>query len=671
MCPTKQSKGELIMSKPSHAEQPASCEVLIVGAGPTGLTLAIELARRGIHCRIIDQADEPSRYSKALGVMARTLELLEQAGLAEEFIARGLPIEKVSVYGGKKQLADVPFGQRIASKYPYALMLPQNETEEILLQRLEQLGMTVERSTTLTAMQPYDENADQRQQEQATVASLGTAASDSASVQPTSRTVLPDFVSGSRIQMNTTSSTEQNGKQTNYRLTATIVKQTSSASLGSDAQHHPTESDDSSLASHLSMTDSASKEHTSVTSYIHAGWVVGCDGAHSTVRHLLRMPFKGTAITQDFALADVMVSGNIAHDRLQIYLHQGRIAAFFPMKSGRHRVIVASPVHPQETATDKDGTGKAKDISLEEVQQVLDECTGGQFTVSDPIWMTRFSVNQRKVEHYRAGAVLLAGDAAHIHSPVGGQGMNTGMQDAFNLGWKLALICQGRADEMLLDSYEEEREPVARSLLRWTGVFTRLAINRFPLLAMARNTVAPLLSSRSTMQRLMARAISETDIHYRHSELVLRGENWRHGMVAPGDRAPEAGAGLDWWDNRKHLLLVFPEASPQLPSPSQPELWDEDERTRIPLLIRIGDSWRSVTEIVNIMPDQPLMLPQPQPNHFHQDAGSVLRKRYGMEQGGYVMLRPDGYVGFAGSLKDEMELIGWVYRLFRIPSSVK
>ncbi|MEW4371127.1 FAD-dependent monooxygenase [Paenibacillus kandeliae] len=628
------------MSKPSHAEQPGSCEVLIVGAGPTGLTLAIELARRGIHCRIIDQADEPSRYSKALGVMSRTLELLEQAGLAEEFIARGLPIEQVSVYSGKKQLADIPFGQRIASKYPYALMLPQNETEEILLQRLEQLGVTVERSTTLTEIQHYDENAEQRQHSSA-VASSATAVSDSASAQPTSRAVLPHFVSGSRIQMNTTSATGQNGKQTHYRLTATIVKQASSA------------------------------PHTSITSHIHAGWVVGCDGAHSTVRHLLRMPFKGTAITQDFALADVMVSGNIAHDRLQIYLHQGRIAAFFPMKSGRHRVIVASPVHAQQTATDTDGTGKAREISLQDVQQVLDECTGGQYTVSDPIWMTRFSVNQRKVEHYRAGAVLLAGDAAHIHSPVGGQGMNTGIQDAYNLGWKLALICQGRADEMLLDSYEEEREPVARSLLRWTGVFTRLAINRFPLLAMARDTVAPLLSSRSTVQRLMARAISETDIHYRHSELVLRGENWRHGMVAPGDRAPDAGAGLDWWDNRKHLLLVFPEASPQMPSPTNPELWDEDERTRIPLLIRIGDSWRSVTEIVNIMPDQPLMLPQPQPNHFHQDVGSVLRKRYGMEQGGYVMLRPDGYVGFAGSLKDEMELIGWVYRLFRIPSSVK
>lgn len=629
------------MPKPSHAEQHTSCEVLIVGAGPTGLTLAIELARRGIHCRIIDQADEPSRYSKALGVMARTLELLEQAGLAEEFTARGLPIEQVSVYGGKKQLADVPFGQRIASKYPYVLMLPQNETEEILLQRLQQLGVQVERSTTLTALQPYDATANETQYTDNS--SVGTSAAthtaDVGSVQLASRTALPHFVSGSRIQANTASSTGQHGKPSTYRLTATIVQNAS--------------------------PDSA------VTSHIHAGWVVGCDGAHSTVRHLLRMPFKGTSITQDFALADVMVSGQIAHDRLQIYLHQGRIAAFFPMKTGRHRVIVASPVQPQHQTEDKDGTGKARQISLEEVQQVLDECTSGQFIVSDPIWMTRFSVNQRKVEHYRSGAALLAGDAAHIHSPVGGQGMNTGMQDAFNLGWKLALICQGRADEMLLDSYEEEREPVARSLLRWTGVFTRLAINRFPLLAAARNTVAPLLSSRSIVQRLMARAISETDIHYRHSELVLRGENWRHGMVAPGDRAPDAGAGLDWWDNRKHLLLVFPEASPQLPSPTNPELWDEDERTRIPLLIRIGDSWRSVTEIVNILPDQPLMVPQPQPAHFHQDSGSVLRKLYGMEQGGYVMVRPDGYIGFAGSLKDEMELIGWVYRLFRIPSAVK
>ncbi len=617
----------------------SSCDVLIVGAGPTGLTLAIELARRGVSIRIIDQAHGPSQHSKALGVMARTLELLEPA-VSAQMVEQGLPIAHAALYSGTRQLADVPFGERIPSRYPYVLMLPQNETEHILLERLTELGVQVEYGCALTDMEKYTESS----------------AEPVHAAEGVSGVVLPPHLRRPLSSRSGESPGADTSSPRALRMTATVER------IMPDGQ---------------GSIESTMAQQT--TELIYAGWIIGCDGAHSKVRHLLGMAFPGTSIMQQFALADVRVEGNIEADRLHVHLHQGRIAAFFPMRQGRHRVIIASPDRGSgsELSQPKDGTewsstdGKAHDITLPEVQRILDECTGGQFRVYDPIWMTRFRINQRKVEHYRAGAVMLAGDAAHIHSPLGGQGMNTGMQDALNLGWKLALVCSSRADASLLDSYDEEREPVGRTLLRWTGWLTRLALNRLPLLAAARNTVAPLVSSREPVQRMLARALSETGIHYRHSEMVMQGDNWKHGMVVPGDRAPEGGLTLDWWNREKHLLLVFPDTAPVLPRPEDPQQWDEDERTRIPLLNRISDSWRPVLDTIIVLPDLPLMLPEPRPALLLADPNAALRRLYGMERGGYVAIRPDGYIGFAGGLPDEMELIGWVYRQFRIPSQVQ
>ncbi len=635
------------------AAHASTCDVLIVGAGPTGLTLAIELARRGIHIRIIDQASGPSQHSKALGVMARTLELLEPS-VSAQMVEQGLPIRQAALYSGTRQLADIAFGERIPSRFPFVLMLPQNETEHILLERLAALGVQVEYGCTFTDLEHYTP-----EKVEATSAASATAHAGSAS-----NVVLPPHL---RRPVSSNSATTTAGAAKNtpvLRMTATVNRVQSQLT-----------------GDHTRTTESAAPSADPLSTAqerIHAGWIVGCDGAHSKVRHLLGMDFPGVSIMQDFALADVKVEGEIEQDRLHIHLHQGQIAAFFPMRQGRHRVIIASPERnnsqessSQEGKVGSAAEGAARDISLAEVQQILDTCTGGQFRVYDPIWLTRFRINQRKVDHYRAGAVMLAGDAAHIHSPLGGQGMNTGMQDALNLGWKLALVCSGRADASLLDSYNEEREPVGRNLLRWTGWLTRLALNRFPLFAAARNTMAPLVSSRQIVQRLLARALSETGIHYRHSEMVMQGDSWKHGMVVPGDRAPSGAAELNWWSREKHVLLVFPDLEPVLPRPEDPQQWDEDERTRIPLLHRIADSWHPVIDMVIVLPDLPLMLPEPRPNMLLSDPNGELRKLYGMERGGYVALRPDGYIGFAGGLPDEMELIGWVYRQFRIPSQVQ
>ncbi|MFD1887135.1 FAD-dependent oxidoreductase [Paenibacillus wenxiniae] len=673
------------------AAHSSTCDVLIVGAGPTGLTLAIELARRGLAIRIIDQAPGPSKHSKALGVMARTLELLEPS-ISAQMVEHGLPIRQAAMYSGTRQLADLAFGERIPSRYPFVLMLPQNETERILLERLAQLGVQVEYGRALVDMEHYTAQSSE---------SNAAAASSSRVVLPPHlrRVSSPGTGKGkSSTVLRMTALVEQVHKQANDAEAAentlaaestladgNTLKNGRNLEDGNTLEHGSTPEDSSMLKNGNTpksghMPDALPIDRKEIQSErIHTGWIIGCDGAHSRVRHLLGMDFPGVSMMQNFALADVKVEGPIEQDRLHIHLHQGQIAAFFPMREGRHRLILASPEQPQDQATpsSNDGKawsaadGKARDISLSEVQHILDQCTGGQFRVYDPIWMTRFRINQRKVEHYRAGAVMLAGDAAHIHSPLGGQGMNTGMQDALNLGWKLALVCSGRADASLLDSYEEEREPVGRNLLRWTGWLTRLALNRFPLFAVARNTMAPLVSSRQVVQRLLARALSETGIHYRHSEMVMQGDSWKHGMVVPGDRAPNGAAELEWWSREKHVLLVFPNTEPLLPRPEDPQQWDEDERTHIPLLNRISDSWRPVMDTVIVLPDLPLMLPEPRPSTFLDDPNAELRKLYGMERGGYVALRPDGYIGFAGGLPDEMELIGWVYRQFRIPSQVQ
>ncbi len=647
------------------AAHSSTCDVLIVGAGPTGLTLAIELVRRGTAIRIIDQAPGPSQHSKALGVMARTLELLEPS-ISAQMVEQGLPIRQAAMYSGTRQLADIAFGERIPSRYPFVLMLPQNETEQILLERLSELGVQVEYGHALVDMEHYTAQSVEPEDR----------------AQSSSRVVLPPHLR--RASSGSATATAGMVKSSTVLRMTAIVEQVHEQATGAEEAENALEAGNTLEEGHAleygHAPDALSIDRkVNAQERIHTGWVIGCDGAHSKVRHLLGMDFPGVSIMQDFALADVRVEGAIEHDRLHIHLHQGQIAAFFPMRHGRHRMIIASPErhHGQEAASSKDGKawsaadGKERDISLSEVQHILDQCTGGQFRVYDPIWMTRFRINQRKVEHYRAGAVMLAGDAAHIHSPLGGQGMNTGMQDALNLGWKLALVCSGRADASLLDSYEEEREPVGRNLLRWTGWLTRLALNRFPLFAVARNTMAPLVSSRRVVQHVLARALSETGIHYRHSEMVMQGDNWKHGMVVPGDRAPSGAAELDWWSRNKHVLLVFPDTEPMLPRPEDPQHWDEDERTHIPLLNRISDSWRPVIDTVIVLPDLPLMLPEPRPSLFLSDPNGELRKLYGMERGGYVALRPDGYIGFAGGLPDEMELIGWVYRQFRIPSQVQ
>jgi len=346
--------------------------VLIVGAGPTGLTMACELLRRGIRCRLIDKEDAPSQTSKALAVHSRTLEVFEDMGIIEQLLARGLRATDVNVYDGSERLLHLSL-QHLKVPYPYVLSVPQSETERQLTTLLHSLGGEVERSQELTDVQ-----------------------------------------------------------QEGDRVIA--------------------------VANHIS-------QDTEIAEEITADWLIGCDGARSQVRKALGIEFEGSTYEEDFLLADVDLDWNRTQDKLHIWLHQDGPFAAIPLPKSQHWRLIAG------IAAEEDEVETAVDL----FQQLMIERTGDTTTtISNPIWLSNFKIHRRIVNQYREGRVFLAGDAAHIHSPVGGQGMNVGIQDAYNLAWKLTLVVKNQAPTALLNTYEAERRPIAKSVLAATHALTKL-----------------------------------------------------------------------------------------------------------------------------------------------------------------------------------------------------
>jgi 2-polyprenyl-6-methoxyphenol hydroxylase-like FAD-dependent oxidoreductase len=264
-----------------------------------------------------------------------------------------------------------------------------------------------------------------------------------------------------------------------------------------------------------------------------ASWLIGCDGAHSTVRHQLGMEFHGSTLLSDWILADIHLNGVPGAPAVNIFWHAQGVLATFPLGGTRYRVIAdvgesSGPI----------GEGHLPSPTLEEVQQILDLRGPGGIQASDPVWLSSFSINERKVSEYRADRIFLAGDAAHVHSPAGGQGMNTGMQDACNLAWKLALVSRGICEpEPLLGSYSAERSAIAKLVLEASGKATAMAVMKGGIKQSIRNHVASLVFGFAPVTSTMANLLSEVAVAYSDSPLNARSAHV-HGGPEPGKRAP-------------------------------------------------------------------------------------------------------------------------------------
>lgn len=425
-------------------------EVLIAGAGPTGLALALWLTRLGVRVRIVDRNASAGTESRAMAVHARTLELYRQLGLADEVAAAGLRNPAINLWAQGRRRARLVFGDvgRTLTPFPFVLVFPQDRHERLLERHLEAAGVTVERNTELVG---FDAGAD-----------------------------------GVHVRLR-----GPGGETT-----------------------------------------------------CDAAWLAGCDGARSTVRHVLDTGFAGGTYAYLFYVADVDVSGPAADGDAHLALEHGDFVLLMAYTStGQGRLIGA--IRDGEPAT-----GQA--LAFDDVRQRALDSIG--LTVDRVHWFSTYRVHHRVANRYRAGRVLLLGDAAHVHSPAGGQGMNTGIGDAVNLAWKLAHVLRGRAPDSLVDTYEAERIAFARKLVETTDrVFSFVTADSdladFVRTRIAPSVVAAAAGARSVRATLF-RMLSQTGIHYHDSPLSAG----RAGHVRGGDRLPWTGA--DGPDNHAPFVNI-------------------------------------------------------------------------------------------------------------------
>jgi 2-polyprenyl-6-methoxyphenol hydroxylase-like FAD-dependent oxidoreductase len=357
-----------------------SSDVIVVGAGPAGLMAAGDLAGAGIRCTVLERRAEESNLTRAFAVNARTLELLDARGVADELVRRGRPVSAIQVFARVR--VDM---SRLPSRFPFLLVVPQYHTEQVLEERAAALGVEVVRGAQVTGLRQDADGVD--------VEVRG-----------------PGGEAGTR----------------------------------------------------------------------RAAFVVAADGVRSTLRQALGLPFPGQSVLRSVMLADVRMAQEPT-DLLTVAANGAGLSFLAPFGDGWWRIIAWD--RHRQLADDAP-------VTLDQVREVVARTRGTDYGMHDARWMSRFHSDERQVPRYRVDRVFLAGDAAHVHSPAGGMGMNTGIQDAANLGWKLAAAVRGWAPDGLLDSYEAERRPVGRSVLRLSGGLLRLGIIHPAPLRVARNTAA-------------------------------------------------------------------------------------------------------------------------------------------------------------------------------------
>ncbi|MFL5244060.1 MAG: FAD-dependent monooxygenase [Gemmataceae bacterium] len=482
--------------------------VLIVGAGPTGLVLALWLSRLGVNVRIIDKTAEPGTTSRAVAIQARTLEFYRQVHLAEAVVEAGVKVAGVNLWTAGAKAARVPI-QRLGeglSPFPYPMTYPQDAHERLLIQRLASLGVVVERRTELVRFDQHSES-----------------------------------------------------------VRAVIKRPDGSEEI------------------------------------CKAAYLAGCDGAHSTVREGLGMGFPGGTYTGLFYVADVDAAGPAANGEIHVEIEEADFLAVFPLKgAGRLRLIGPASWAPVR---------ESRELTFDDVSKRAIENL--KLTIAKVNWFSTYRVHHRVATGFHKRRAFLLGDAAHVHSPVGGQGMNTGIGDAVNLAWKVAAVLNGAAGESLLATYERERIGFARRLVATTDrLFT--IITKQGLVARWVRTklvprIVPVLFRIAAVRRFLFRTVSQIGIHYRNSPLSMG----RAGAVGGGDRLPwvEIAPGNDNFVPLASLTW-------------QVHVYGEPKRGLIELCAELQIP-------IHLFPWQPAM------------------RRVGLLRAAVYLVRPDGYVALA------------------------
>lgn len=502
-------------------------DVLIIGSGPTGLMTALECARYGLSCSIIDKSSrELSDVSRAVVIQPRTLEVFSQIGIIDRFLRKGIQIHGANPTYHQKPLAHFNFSS-LRSPYPFILSLEQQKTEKILEEQALSLGITIEQGWECIKIQ---------------------------------------------------------------EMPSSIV---------------------------ITLKNTESKEEK----FCKASYLIGCDGAHSFVRKYLDLPFIGKTFHSNFSLADVCVHWDYPHDELTAFFGKEGILAAIPLpEKNRYRLIFELP------------KTSGKEPTLTEIEELIEAHIKEKVKLSDPRWISNFQINSRLSKSYQKGRIFLAGDAAHIHSPVGGQGMNTGIQDAFNLVWKIAYVLHKNSPPSLLDTYTLERHKVGARLLRGTSRASYLATLANPLAIWIRNKLISCLNNIPFLQKKLLLAISQTAICYPQSPLTVGA---RSGRRAPNVSLFYQGEKTDlytlWRKTTTFHVLVF---------------CDKNSIHNLPTLSLPCPIFYIST---NPIKENELQI-------CHDPCGSA-HKAYKISTPTLFAIRPDGYIGWHGTFSRLRELI--------------
>ena len=522
------------------------CDVLIAGAGPVGLMLALLLRKQGIHCRIIDKMIERQGYCKALGIQPRTLEIWDDIGIINPVINEGLCFKESRIFQDGKEihsnqieLPELPFG---------FLSLPQFKLEDILVNEVQELGLVVEQGIELISFEQTDNSI------------------------------------------------------------AAILKNNKTGTLDK----------------------------------VHLKYLIGCDGAHSQTRKLLDIKFEGGKLSQYFMLADVRVDWVYAHPVTYrfAYNHDGfeNTVVFVPYRSDR-RFRISTTVPESMLAEIKDGKP-----TLEQFSSILEQAVPVKVKIDDLHWSSMYQISHRIVNQYASGRIFLAGDAAHIHPPVGGQGMNTGFQDVYNLAWKLALVLKNRAKATLLDTYHEERYPVGLDV-----------VNRTHKQMMAKNTAVS-----DAHYALLVN--SQTLINYQNSSLT-KGQSSSLDSCKPGDRAPDVSMLkrdifnfpirlFEILRGHKFNLLLYVDSS--MDKPHLDDLLDAGQKLQnhFSFLLEtylIGSPEFQLTENTTLT--------------LLSDLDNNFKSIYKMKPGNACFIRPDNYIAYRCDMLNEQNLIRYLQEI--------